>query len=49
MKNAVMKHENNLKTWTQEVNLLKVLVQSMTLEIVKSIMPKVQNKEKRKT
>ena len=46
IKNVVMKHENNIKTLTQEVNMLKALVQNMTLEMVKTIMQEVQNKEK---
>ena len=46
IKNVVMKHENDIKTLSQEVNMLKALVQNMTLEMVKALMQEVQNKEK---
>ena len=42
----MMKHEKEITYLTQEVNMLKALVQNMTLEIVKGIMQEVNSKEK---
>ena len=43
-----MKHEKDIQNLTEEVNMLKSLVQNMTLEMVKNIMNEVQRKEKEK-
>ena len=48
VKSLMMKHEKDIQNLTEEVNMLKSLIQNMTLEMVKNIMNEVERKEKEK-